>query len=317
MGKFWKNLLLLGAGCLTASWFSACDPALTTTKPQQTLRDTPVALKSTLNEEVIRIPMTVANQGIFLEGTLYRPAGPGPFPLLVLSHGTPEDQAQRRVRERFAAQSSFFTNLGFVVVIPMRRGYGRSEGSFAEVEGQCEQAHYDEAGQESARDLLATVRHLQAQPYVNPRQVVLAGGSTGGFASLALASRGFPGLLGVISFAGGRGVRAGRVCSPPALIAALAGFGRTARVPTLWIYAKNDTYFQPPLVRQMYQAFTGAGGKATLVMLPPFGEDGHFLFPDARGLPLWAPLVQSFLDGLGISRPHQAPVIALGIAGRR
>jgi len=261
-----------------------------------------------LKEQVVRIPLTIrpgtASRHLSLEATIYLPEGAGPFPLLVLSHGTPRDLAERRVRQRYQPQSWVFINMGFAVVIPMRRGYGHSDGDYAEEEGLCDQAHYYEAGRESARDLLATVHYMRAQPYINPAQVVLAGHSAGGFASLALASQGFPGLLGVINFAGGRGSRADRVCSPPALIDAFTKFGRTTRVPTLWIYAQNDTYFGPSLVRELHRAFTREGGQARLVMLPPFSEEGHYLFTDVRGLDRWTGLVQSFIDHLGVPRPH-------------
>jgi dienelactone hydrolase len=190
--------------------------------------------------------------------------------------------------------------MGFAVVIPMRRGYSHSEGSYAEEEGNCEQAKYYEAGMASARDLLAAVRFMKAQPFIQGHRVVLAGHSSGGFASLALASQGFPGLAGVINFSGGRGARADKVCDPPALIEAFARFGRTCRVPTLWIYSENDTYFPAPLVRQLYRAFVGTGGQAQLVMVRPFRDEGHFVFPDVRGLDLWPSTVKAFLDQLGI-----------------
>ena len=152
----------------------------------------------------------------------------------------------------------------------------------------------------SARDLLATVRFMQAQPYIDGRQIVLAGHSSGGFASLALASLGFPGLLGVINFSGGRGAKADQICDPAALIDAFARFGRTCRVPTLWIYSENDTYFPLPLVQQLYQAFVSAGGSAQLVKVRPFLAEGHFFFSDVRGLDLWPETVRSFLNRLGI-----------------
>ena len=267
----------------------------------------PISLK----EQVVRIPLRVPSPSgerrLSLEATVYRPPWPGPSPLLVLSHGTSRDLVKRRERKAYAAQSRALVNLGFAVVIPMRRGYGNSEGSYAEEEGLCEQARYYEAGMQSAQDLLATVSYMAAQPYVDPKRVVLAGHSSGGFASLALASQGFPGLLGVINFGGGRGSRADKVCSPPALIAAFAKFGRTIRVPTLWLYAENDSYFPPPLVRELYRAFTEAGGRARLIMLPPFSEEGHYLFNDKQGVPLWITLVESFVRSLGVPRPPWIP----------
>ena len=257
-----------------------------------------------LNENIVRIPLETQASGealLSLEATLFRPDGAGPFPLLVLSHGTPREAQQRLERQRFEVQSWIFVKMGFAVIIPMRRGYGHSEGSYAEEEGDCEQARYYEAGLASARDLLATVRFMRAQPYIDAQHIVLAGHSSGGFASLALASQGFSGLAGVINFSGGRGSKADEVCDPAALIEAFARFGRTCRVPTLWIYSENDTYFPPSLVGQLYQAFVNAGGPAQLVKVPPFLAEGHFFFSDVRGLDLWSGTVRSFVKRLGIN----------------
>lgn len=259
-----------------------------------------------LNEQVVHIPLEVTASGkslLRLEATLFRPDGAGPFPLIVLSHGTPREAKQRLERQRFEVQSWIFVKMGFAVIIPMRRGYGHSEGSYAEEEGECDRAQYYEAGLASARDLLAAVRFMQAQPYIKAHQIILAGHSSGGFASLALASQGFDGLAGVINFSGGRGSKANQVCDPPALIDAFARFGRTSRVPTLWIYSDNDTYFPPALVRQLYQAFVSAGGQAQLIKVGPFLAEGHFFFSDVRGLDLWPETVRAFINRLGIN--HQ------------
>jgi hypothetical protein len=52
----------------------------------------------------------------------------------------------------------------------------------------------------------------------------------------------------------------------------------------------------PPCCQRlrMHQAYTDAGGSAEY--LPPFGSDGHFLVDSADAIPLWAPLVEAFLD---------------------
>jgi hypothetical protein len=34
-------------------------------------------------------------------------------------------------------------------------------------------------------------------------------------------------------------------------------------------------------------------------MLPPFAEEGHYLFTDVRGLSRWTPAVNRFLNDLG------------------
>jgi dipeptidyl aminopeptidase/acylaminoacyl peptidase len=257
-----------------------------------------------LNETVLRVPMTVPRAGgvqrLHLEATLYRPSGPGPFPLLVLSHGTCRDPRQRAGRRlRYDAQSWEFVSMGFAVVIPMRRGYGHSEGAYAENEGVCDHSHFYRAGLESAKDLRATVEYVSHLPGIDRSRLVLAGHSSGGFASLILASQRVPGVRGVINFADGRGSSPRRNCSPDKLIEACARAGRTTRVPSLWIYAQNDTYFPPPLAREMCDAYRRAGAPVEFVLLPPFSDEGHYLFRDVRGLRPWTPVVNRFLNGLG------------------
>ncbi len=257
-----------------------------------------------LNERLIHIPVSVSSatgvQRLRLEATLYRPPGPGPFPLLILSHGTPRNPRRRAgARRLYDGQSWEFVSLGFAVVIPMRRGYGHSQGSYAESEGPCDRSNFYKAGLESARDLRATLEYVSSLPGIDAHRLVLAGYSSGGFASLILAGESLPGVRGVINFSGGRGSKAGLNCSPDRLIAACARAGRGTRVPTLWLYAKNDSYFPPRLAREMCAAYQHAGGRAEFVMLPPFYPEGHYFFPDVRGLGWWTAVVNRFLNDLG------------------
>jgi dienelactone hydrolase len=253
-------------------------------------------------EEVVQIPMVV--KGVFkdtqilLEGTLFRQELGGPFPLVILSHGY-SDPIKRRTlgRMRLEKQSQEFVKRGFAVVIPMRRGYANSEGYCTEDFTNCNHIDLYEAGLESASDLLATVRFMESQPYIDRSKLLLAGHSAGGFASLAAASQGVDGLLGVINFAGGRGSRG--QCPLGQLSRAMEKFGRMTKVPTLWLYSENDSFFPPAFVKGMHDAFQKAGGKAKLVMLPPFGKDGHYVFPNERGLSLWTKEVDKFLAEIG------------------
>jgi dienelactone hydrolase len=112
---------------------------------------------------------------------------------------------------------------------------------------------------------------------VTTNRFVAVGVSAGGFASVALSADPPQGLAAAISFAGGRGSRADDdVCDEDSLVKAFATLGRTARIPMLWIYAQNDRFFGPALAHRMHAAFTGAGGRAQLIDLPAFGDDGHY-----------------------------------------
>lgn len=253
-------------------------------------------------ELVLSVPVKSAADSVTIEVTLFEPEGDGPFPVAVLSHGSPRSAPDRRTmgRARFEVQSKEFLARGFAVAVPTRRGYGHSGGEWAEGYGTCSHPDYARAGLESARDIRATLEALKAHPRVDMRRVVLVGVSAGGWASLAAASGEVPGLKAVINFAGGRGSqRPDFVCNADRLVQAVALYGTTSKVPQLWIYAANDQFFAPELARRMHEAFVAAGGQAKFRAVPAFGTDGHLFF--ARGTPQWIPMVAEFLAEIGLT----------------
>src|SRR5262249_44419180 len=84
-------------------------------------------------------------------------------------------------------------------------------------------------------------------------------------------------------------------CAADRLIATAGEFGRTARIPTLWLYSENDALFGPALSKDLYQAFRGAGGNADYHLLPPFGTNGHGLVTSEEAAGLWRPIADKFL----------------------
>jgi dienelactone hydrolase len=276
--------------------------------------------------EELRIPYASA-QPNGLEAVLIKPPGTTRFPIALLTHGAPRDGAKRPAMSpsRAHAQAMEFVRRGFAALVVMRRGYGTSDGGFVERAGPCEKRDYFTAGNISADDLRAAIDAIGRRSDVTTQGMIAVGVSAGGFASVALASRPPPGLAAVISFAGGRGSRSDNdVCSPDALVAAFASYGKTARVPMLWVYAENDKYFGPELARRMHAAFNGAGGRAQLIEAPAFGEDGHALY-SAKGIPIWTPMVDRFLrehnlgsrDLIALSAPGLPPPSQLKELGQK
>ena len=255
----------------------------------------------------VRIPVAVPAAGASpahtaeLVGHVYRPQAGGPWGLVVLSHGTPSGkEAREALTERYAPQARAIAALGYVVVTGLRRGYGASDGPLADRYGRCETPDYIHAAQEAARDVAAIMVYGQKLPDVDAAKVVLLGKSAGGFASLALAAQQPAGLRGVINFAGGRGAQPqmrekASVCGEPELLKTVASFAATSRVPQLWIYAENDSYFRPPLVRKMAQSYQQAGHPLTLVFVPPSGNEGHRFFDLPAHIDQWLPQVREFL----------------------
>ena len=256
-----------------------------------------------MHESVMRVPVVSGIEQSDIDVTVFRPRGEGPFPVVVLSHGSPRSAEDRRAsgRQRMVAQSERFVAMGFAVLVPTRRGYGESGGKWAEAYGRCESPDYYRAGLETARDLRAAVEAVRGEPWADMQRVVLAGQSAGGFGSVAAASAGFEGLRGVVNFAGGRGSRGpDDVCGEAHLVEAMARYGAGKHVPQLWIYSRNDRFFGPALARRMHAAYEAAGGAAQFVEAPPTGLDGHGYF--ATSMDDWSPRVEAFLARIGAKR---------------
>ncbi|HEY2136552.1 MAG TPA: prolyl oligopeptidase family serine peptidase [Xanthobacteraceae bacterium] len=245
-----------------------------------------------------------AQPGVLMRATVFRPPGPGAFPLVVMNHGSTQN-AERRLAfpvPVFESLSFWFVRHGYAVVLPQRPGHGETGGAFREQQGDCDHSDFAHAGMGAAESIAAAVAYMRSQSFVRRNGIIVAGQSAGGWAALAYASQAPDGVRAVINFAGGLGGRSydrpDNNCAPERLIATAEDFGRTTRVPTLWIYAENDSYFPPRLSKAMAAAFRSVGGKADYQLLPAFGEDGHLLAESAGGEAVWGPAVERFMTEL-------------------
>ncbi|MGO8995193.1 MAG: alpha/beta hydrolase family protein [Polyangiaceae bacterium] len=301
---------------VTSALLGGCAPSSAARLPPSAAGTTPTQVDGFLRE-LTKLDVTLADGSTAsLETLITRPAEPVRVPLVILIHGTPRDASERETMSPtgFAAQSLAFGRRGYGVAVVMRRGYGRSSGTYGESSGKCENKDYIGATRISADDVLGALHALQGESWVDPERVLLVGQSTGGFAVLAAGATNPKGVVGVVSFAGGRGSDVpDHICRPDRLIDAARDLGSTARVPSLWIYAQNDHFFAPFVAEQLAQAYTGAGGLAELVTSPAFGDDGHLLF--SRGtVDLWWRYVAPFLTKRGLPtetvRARTVPALA-------
>jgi dienelactone hydrolase len=229
----------------------------------------------------------------------YRPAGPGPHPLVVLSHGSPANPAGRDKMgpHTMRRQAEALVADGVAVAVPLRRGYG-GQGAWAEGFGTCQRPDYVSAGRASAEDIRAALAVALAQPGIDRARVALIGYSAGGWGSVVAATE-VP-VLGVVSFAGGRGSTCmADAGGEEALVDAAARFGRVSRAPQLWIYSRNDRSFGPDLAGRLNRGFNAAGGRAELVFAPAYRNDGHAYIDDIGD---WHDRVASFLHRIGLHK---------------
>lgn len=261
-----------------------------------------------INEGVQRVPVSVLLQdGRYASGelvvTVFRPAGVGRHPLIVINHGRAGEPEGRRNlgRARFSAAAKFFNDAGFVVAVPVRLGYGVTGGPDLEYEGACRDRHFTPVLDYAALQIAQVIEALSQRPDVDASNVVVLGQSVGGASTVALAAQNPPGLRAAINFAGGAGgdpvASPGKSCRPERLQAAYADYGRTTRIPMLWVYTENDLYWGPQWPARWLDAYNKAGGRATFVRLGPDGANGHSLF--AHSPQKWEPIVADFLRAQG------------------
>jgi dienelactone hydrolase len=232
-------------------------------------------------------------------------ATPGRHPLAILTHGSAVDAAEHAHVTPWAQmnQAQWFARRGYVVVVVVRKGYGKSDGTEDGRSGGCgPRGSFEEAGEASAEDLREVIGWAAKQPEVDPETVLSVGISTGGFAQVALSANPPQGLKAAISFAGGRGSDGKEHnCNLDGLLRAFRTFGKDAAkhgpLPMLWVYAQNDHYFPPSMATQFDKAYRKGGGTDEFVMALPDGDDGHHLYnhPEA-----WTETVAGFLKGRGL-----------------
>lgn len=248
-------------------------------------------------EGLIREPMTIQvvldnGKPAILDAFVTRPAGPGKYPIVIINHGTsesPEFDRTEMTPNRTSATALAFATHGYAAVSLLREGYGFSSGGAEYTGGSCKEPLHKLAGKRDVRDILAALEVIRKQPWALPENTVLAGMSAGGFAVIATGAVNPPGVTAVISFDGGRGSIDGRsLCDRKGLLAAYSSYGKTARIPSLWLYSINDKSFPPQMGKDFFNAYHQWGADATFMLMPAFENNGHAFMDSAPGRFWWS-----------------------------
>lgn len=265
-----------------------------------------IAPGASMNERVLSVPGD-PQRPAKLQVTVLTPDGPGPFPLVVMNHGASgSTRFDLEPRYRYTYSAYYFLSRGYVVALPMMRGFSGSEGK--QVFDGCNQ---EAVGLSNAKDILAVIDFMSAQPYVDGNRVLVAGQSFGGWNTLAFGTLNHPKVKGLINFAGGANISN---CgdTPAALARAAEHYGAQTTIPSLWFYGDNDAKFAPFVWHDMFDRYTAAGGRAELVAYGRFMTDSHNLLGFPEGLRIWGPKADAFLIKVGlpskITHPEYLPV---------
>ena len=152
-------------------------------------------------------PVTLPGPGVELRGILYRPAGAGPFPAVVLLHGC--SGLWGRNQEPTASHAFWARHLrdhGFVALLL------DSFGPRGETEICTQQQRRVRPGRERVEDAWAAQRWLADTAFVDAERIFVLGWSNGGTTALHAALRrppaGSPGFRAAVAFYPGCGALA-------------------------------------------------------------------------------------------------------------
>ena len=241
-----------------------------------------------------------------LHAMLWRPQGRGPFPGILLNHGSGRS---RKDLERLGPYEQnagklgpVFARHGYVFLYVFRHGVGPStdQGTNAVDLMNSEFAAHGQEARNALQlqllenremdDALSGLRFLRALPYVDARNVAATGHSFGGSLTVLLAER-EPNLRAVVVFSGA-GYSFDR--SPELRARLLAAIGHVA-APVFFIHAENDYSLSSGKVLDARREQIGKPHR--LKIYPPIGhtvDDGHdFLH---LGVNIWEPDVFAFLN---------------------
>jgi dienelactone hydrolase len=241
-----------------------------------------LAWSAELVEETGYFRVMIEGRTVRLQGmTVKRSDVTEKLPIALLTHGKPPNQASMLDLQpaHLVGPARDLARRGWLAVIVLRRGFGQSDGPMPRP-STCASPSFNERFSADADDLQATLELIAQRPDTDPTRAIAIGVSAGGAAVSALAARNPKNLMGVINVSGG--VRFASCPQDDELVAAFREFGAQSRVPSLWLYAKNDTLFGPALVDRMRNAFLDGGGDVKLVMYDTFGTEGHWLFGNGR-----------------------------------
>jgi dipeptidyl aminopeptidase/acylaminoacyl peptidase len=105
----------------------------------------------------------------------YRPSGAGPFPVVIHTHGGPDDQA----RPWFDSETAFWVNaLGIAVIMPNVRGSSGYGKTYLGLDNDFKR-------EDAVKDIGALLDWIATRPELDAKRVGMHGGSYGGFMTLS------------------------------------------------------------------------------------------------------------------------------------
>jgi dienelactone hydrolase len=237
-----------------------------------------------------------------IQAYLYKPAGDGPFPVVIYNHGSRD--GRERIPTPFIYVGRMLTTDGFVVLVPERRGYGKSDGRvFRDEVGADTGERFVSRLQDETGDVFAAMDFLKTLPFTDTTRVGIMGWSLGGIISVFAASR--SSAFKVVVDQAGAALSWERNSALRQELVRAAG---RIKVPLMAMDAENDRTTEA--VKAVVREVEKNKVPAKLVIYPAYTPPeppgliapGHLIF-GAAGAHIWESDVRAFLAGFLAGAP--------------
>lgn len=236
--------------------------------------------------------------GVRLELIEARPQSAGPHPTMVFNHGSTGGGNPSMFKRTICPSNilTYFTERGWLVLFPQRRGRGKSGGDYAEglkaggIGYSCEVDVAMRGFERAVEDMDAVIAHVHTRDDVDHTRVAIGGVSRGGILSIAYAGMRPGNFCGAISFNGGW-LGSGCPTSYEEINPRIFRMGGGADIPTFWLHGTKDQYYRISHCRSNFDSYVSAGGQGTFVAAP--GGHGLVYKPE-----LWQFELDSYLQSI-------------------
>ncbi|TMG80739.1 MAG: alpha/beta fold hydrolase [Betaproteobacteria bacterium] len=228
-----------------------------------------------------------------IQAYLYKPDGDGPFPVVIYNHGSRDGREAASVPFQYIGK--MLTRAGYVVLVPERRGYGKSDGSMWRQDVGNDPSSLITRLQAEADDVLAAIDYLRTVPSTDTNRIGIMGWSFGGIITMLAASRSAAFVVAVDQ-AGGALTWDGNAY----LRRALVGAAEKSVTPTLFMVAMNDRTTLS--ITTLVEIFKTRDVPHRMIIYEPFtpaqrirvAAPGHALFSE-QGASVWESDLVQFL----------------------
>lgn len=244
--------------------------------------------------EIVPTEVTFESEGLELAGFLYIPPGAGPFPCMVMNHGSSISQGSTDLCRPGVA--SMLMSWGIAAFLPHRRGYGNSPGTpwREDVSADYGTEDYDRQLAErlynESTDVISALSYVKGLDAIDADHVGVTGSSFGGTVTLLAASR-EPGFRCAVEFAGA----AMNWERTPGLRKLMHDAAAKLTQPIFFIQAANDYSVRPTI--ELAEGLAGTDKIVRSHVYPSLGlskDEGHFFYRD--GTRFWGGDVRAFLQ---------------------